>query len=188
MSGKLETLALTVDPAQVREAARRWRGRNRYGLTLRPAQLTVGLVYMALGIGGLVILRPPALTSMHAIMSTFFVVLGALSALQGIGRFDFQPRPFVFGTMELDDMALVIIDVRGTRRTFAWQAVKSVQRTSDALVFVLTWRRAIVVPAAALGSRQSVLWPQLYAHLVSRRSLNATPFAYVNEIVNTALT
>ena len=51
MSDKLETLALTVDPAQVREAARQWRGRNRYGFMLRPPQLAVGLVYMTLGIG-----------------------------------------------------------------------------------------------------------------------------------------
>jgi hypothetical protein len=188
MSGKLETLALTVDPAQVREAARHWRGRNRYGLTLRPVQLIVGLVYMALGIGGLVILRPPALTSMHAIVSTVFVVLGAVSALQGIGRLDFQPRPIVFGTIELDAMAFVITDVRGMRRTFAWRDVKSVQRTNDALVFVLTWRRAIVVPAAALGARQSALWTQLYGHLVSRRGLTATPFASMTEIVNTAFT
>ena len=188
MSGKLKTLALTVNPAQVREAVRQWRGRNRYGLTLRPAQLTVGLVYMVLGIVGLLFLQRPAHSSMYAIVSTVFVALGSVSALQGIGRFDFQPRPLAFVTMELDDMALVITDVRNTRQTFGWQAVKSVQRTNDALVFVLTWRRAIVIPTAALGARQSVLWPQLYAHLVSRRGLNATPLLYVNEIVNTALT
>jgi hypothetical protein len=187
-SGRLEALALTIDPAQAREAARRWRGCNRYGLTVRPAQLIVGLVYIALGIGGLVIIRPPALTSMQAIASTVFVALGLVSALQGIGRFDFQPRPLIFETIELDDRALVISDERGIRRSFAWQAVKSVQRTDDALVFVLSWRRALVVPAAALGGRQGTLWPQLYAHLVSRRSLNATPVAHVSEIVNTAFT
>jgi hypothetical protein len=188
MSDTFETVALAVDPAQVREAARQWRGRNRYGIALRPPQLTVGLVYMTLGIGALAILRPPALTSMTAIVSMVFVVLGAVSALQGIGRVDFQPRPLACAAIEIDATALVITDVRGTRRTFPWRAVKSVQRTDDALVFVLTWRRAIVIPAAALGARQTALWPQLYAHLVSRRGLNPTPFAHVNEIVNTAFT
>ena len=188
MSGNLETVALTVDPEQVREAVRQWRGRNQYGLTLRPAQFTVGLLYMVLGIGGLILLHPPALASMPAIASTAFVILGAVSALQGIGRFDFQPRPLAFVTMKLDDAAIVITDVGGTRQTFGWQAVKSVQRTNDALVFVLNWRRAIVVPSATPGFHQSVLWPQLYAHLVSRRGLIATPFAHANEIVNTGLT
>jgi hypothetical protein len=188
MSDAFETLALTVAPAQVKEAARQWRGRNRYGLTLRAPQLVVGLVYMTLGIVGLVIFRPAALTSMNAIVSAVWVVLGAVSALQGIGRIDFQPRPFVFAALEIDANALTITDERGTRRTFPWRAVKSVRRTDDALAFVLTWRRAIVIPAAALGTRQSALWPQLYAHLVSRRGLNPTPFAHVNEIVNTAFT
>lgn len=181
-------IALTVDPAQVREAARQWSGRNRYGLLLRPAQLSVGLAYMALGIVGLAILRPMGLSSMSAITGLVFVLLGSVSALQGIGRLDFQPRPLAFESIELDDAAIVLTDVHGARKTFAWQAVKSVQRANDALVFVLTWRRAIVVPAAALGSRQSTLWAQLYAHLVSRRGLNPTPFAHVTEIVNTAIT
>ena len=188
MSGKLESLALSVDPAHVREAARLWRGRNHYGLLLRPAQLAVGLVYVALGVAGLLIVRPTALTSMPAIVSAVFILLGAISALQGIGKLDFQPRPLVFVAMELDETAIVITDTQGMRRTFAWQAVRSVQRTSDAVVFVLSWRRAIVIPAATLGSRQRTLWPQLYAHLVSRRGLSVTPFADASEIVNTAIT
>jgi hypothetical protein len=186
MQAALTPLTLTLDPAQVRAAGARWLGRNRYGLTLRPAQLIVGVLYVALGIGGLVFARRASLTNPATITSIVFIVLGAVSALQGIGRLDFQPRPLPVATLHLDDTALTTTDGRGVRRVFDWHVVKAVQRTPDALVFVLTWRRAIVVPAAAIAERQTELWSQLYAHLVSRRGLYPTPADRSTEIVNTA--
>jgi hypothetical protein len=188
VSAEIAPLALTLDPAEVREASRVWRGRNRNGIALRPVQLVVGLVYIALGIIGLVAIKPATLASMPAITCAVFVVLGAVSALQGIGRLDFQPRPLPVATLHLDNAAITAVEESGTRRTFPWRTVKSVERTADAFVFVLTWRRAIVVPLTALAEHQCDLWPQLYAHLVSRRGLRATSAENVNEIVNTALT
>ena len=187
MSAEIAPLALTLDPAEVREASRLWRGRDRYGIALRPVQLVAGLVYIALGIIGFVAIRPTTLASMPAITSAVFVVLGAVSALQGIGRLDFQPRPLPIATLHIDDAAITAIEENGTHRTFPWRMVKSVERTTDAFVFVLTWRRAIVVPLTAVAEYQRDLWPQLYAHLVSRRGLRATSAENLNEIVNTAL-
>lgn len=186
-SAGISPLTLTLDSAQVREAGRLWRGRNRSGIALRPAQLIVGLVYMALGIIALVALRPTTLANVPAITSIVFVVLGFVSAMQGIGRLDFQPRPLPIATLHIADAAITAVEEDGTSRTFPWRTVKSVERTPNAFVFTLTWRRAIVIPPETLGAREHDLWQQLYAHLVSRRGLRASAAEHLNEIINTAL-